>query len=114
MTASPLNKISYDLAIEVIKLSRFLHSQYEKILSEQLFKNGTAIALLIQEAPLQVKKSKTEYKLKKAAEKTMKTKYWLGLLKDSKIIKDDVYLPLLDTCERIENLLKEELTNSSS
>ncbi len=80
MAESKLREMSMDFSVDIINLVKYLKSNHETIISNQIGRSGTSIGANIHEAQYaQGKKdfiSKLEIALKEASE----TGYWLELL----------------------------------
>lgn len=80
MAESKLRKLSMDFSVDIINLVKYLKSNHETVISNQIGRSGTYIGANIHEAQYaQGKKdfiSKLEIALKEASE----TGYWLELL----------------------------------
>ena len=80
MAESKLRELSMDFSVDIINLVKYLKSNHETIIANQIGRSGTSIGANIHEAQYaQGKKdfiSKLEIALKEASE----TGYWLELL----------------------------------
>ena len=105
MAESKLQVLSMDFAVEVIELVKYLKSQHETIISNQIGRSGTSIGANIREAAYaQGRKdfiSKLEIALKEASE----TGYWLELLYKTGYIDQQRYKKLSDKCASIRVML---------
>ncbi|MBQ1271072.1 MAG: four helix bundle protein [Clostridia bacterium] len=105
MAESKLQVLSMDFAVEVIELVKYLKSQHETIISNQIGRSGTSIGANIREAAYaQGRKdfiSKLEIALKEASE----TGYWLELLYRTGYIDQQWYKKLSDKCASIRVML---------
>lgn len=105
MSESKLRNLSMDFAVEIIELVKYLKSNHETIIANQIGRSGTSIGANIYEANYgQGKKdfiSKLEIALKEASE----TGYWLELLYKTKYIDDVQYKSLSDKCTTIRIML---------
>ena len=105
MAESKLQVLSMDFAVEVIELVKYLKSQHETIISNQIGRSGTSIGANIREAAYaQGRKdfiSKLEIALKEASE----TGYWLELLYRTGYIDQQRYKKLSDKCASIRVML---------
>ncbi len=75
--------LSFDFALEIIKLVKYLKSKKEFVLSNQLLKSGTSIGANISEA--QAAQSTRDFisKMSIASKEARETEYWLRLLDKS-------------------------------
>ncbi len=96
---------AFNFAINIIEIYKYLTSNKELTLSNQLLKSGTSIGANIKEAiQAQSKKdflSKMNIALKEASE----TEYWLELLIKTKFLNEKDHLNLLNKCAEINKLL---------
>ncbi len=78
-----LSKKTYNFAIRIVKLSKFLRESNEYVLSKQLLRSGTAIGALIREAEYAQSISDFVSKLSIALKEANETLYWISLLYDT-------------------------------
>ena len=104
MSDSKLRALSMDFAVEIINLVKYLRSQHETVIANQIGRSGTSIGANIHEANYaQGKKdfiSKLEIALKEASE----TGYWLELLHRTNYIDDVQYKSLADKCTIVDEI----------
>ena len=87
-----LKEKSYDFALRIIKLSKFLRvSKSEFILSKQVIRSGTSIGALIREAEYGQSKADFIHKLSIALKEANETEYWLLLLRDSEYLTEKMF-----------------------
>ena len=105
MAESKLREMSMNFSVDIINLVKYLKSNHEMIIANQIGRSGTSIGANIHEAQYaQGKKdfiSKLEIALKEASE----TGYWLELLHRTNYINDQQYKALSDTCAAIRVML---------
>ncbi len=80
---------SYAFALKIIKLYQYLvNEKKEYVMSKQLLKSGTSIGANIEEA--QGAQSKKDFiaKISISYREARETRFWLRLLKDSKILEE--------------------------
>ncbi len=97
-----LNK-SFDFALEIIELYKFLKSKNEFVISKQLLRSGTSIGANIEEATAAQTKKDFATKMSLASKEARETRYWLRLLNKSKLVEYDYknYLNKIDELIRI-------------
>lgn len=79
---------SYNFALRIVKLSRFLtEEKCEYILSKQILRSGTSIGALVREAEYGESKKDFVHKLSIALKEANETEYWLNLLRDSEYLE---------------------------
>ena len=78
-----IDERTFDFALEIIALYKFLVSNKEYVLSKQILRSGTSIGANVQEA--QAAQSKADFisKMSIASKEARETKYWLRLLTES-------------------------------
>jgi len=100
-----LKEKSYQFAIKMVRFYKFLtERKKEFVMSKQVLRSGTAIGALVEEANQAESKADFIHKLSIANKEANETHYWLRLLRDSEIIKDEAVL-LLKDCEELLRLL---------
>ena len=86
-----LNK-SYNFAVRIVKLSKFLRENNEYVLSKQILRSGTTIGALVREGTYAQSTPDFISKLSIALKEANETDYWISLLYDTgyldKKIKD--------------------------
>jgi len=97
-----LNK-SFDSALEIIELYKILKSKNEFVISKQLLRSGTSIGANVEEATAAQSKKDFATKMSIASKEARETRYWLRLLKKSKLVEYDYknYLNKIDELIRI-------------
>jgi len=78
-----IDERSFEFALEIIELYKFLVNRREYVLSKQILRSGTSIDANIQEA--QAAQSRADFlsKMSIASKEARETKYWLRLLNQS-------------------------------
>ena len=105
MAESKLRELSMDFSVDIINLVKYLKSNHETIIANQVGRSGTSIGANIHEAQYaQGKKdfiSKLEIALKEASE----TGYWLELLYKTNYIGEEQYNFLESKCKSLRAML---------
>ncbi len=105
MRENKLTELSMDFSVDIINLVKYLKSNHESIISNQIGRSGTSIGANIHEAQYaQGKKdfiSKLEIALKEASE----TGYWLELLHKTNYIDEQSYKVLSAKCSSLRVML---------
>ncbi len=96
-------ELSFDFAIQVIKLYKQLIDKKEFVLSKQLLRSGTSIGANVEEASAGQSKRDFITKMAIASKEARETRYWLRLLRESQIIQMDfaIYLDKVESIIRI-------------
>lgn len=98
-------KKSYDFALQIVKLYKFLTEQKEYVLSKQMLRSGTSIGANVQEAIAAESKKDVIHKLGIAVKEARETLYWLCLLRDSDFIKQEQFDVLNSSCNSLIKIL---------
>lgn len=92
MKKNVIKEKSFDFAVRIVKLSRFLiEIKKEFVLSKQLLRSGTAIGALVREAEQAESKADFIHKMAIALKEANETDYWIELLYHSGIIIQNEY-----------------------
>lgn len=97
---------SYDFAIKVVKLYRFLSEEKrEYVLSKQLLRSGTSIGANIEEGIGGQSDRDFFAKLNIAYKEARETHYWLRLLRDTSYLSSDEVKIYIEDCEEVLRIL---------
>ena len=99
-SSNKLVDLSVSFAVEILNLVKYLKSQHETIIFNQIGRAGTSIGANIHEAQYAHGKADFVSKLQIALKEANETSYWLLLLSKTNIISPVEY-------NRLENLCKE-------
>jgi len=106
MKPSVLRDKSFAFALQVVRLSQELQqNQKEFVLSKQILRSGTAIGALVREGEFAQSKSDFINKLSIALKEANETEYWILLLQESKLIKDELADSLQSDCKELIAML---------
>jgi len=83
MKENVLKKKSFDFALRVVKLQKYLQEKKEYIMSKQLMRSGTSVGAMVREAEFAESKSDFVHKMEIAQKEINETIYWLELLNAS-------------------------------
>jgi four helix bundle protein len=112
---NPLKDKSYDFAIRIVKLSRYLQrDKKEFVLSKQVLRSGTAVGALIREAEFGQSRADFANKMSISLKEANETGYWLSLLKDTAYISEDQFESLHDNCKELIAMLVSTVKTSKS
>ena len=101
MAERKLRTLSIDFAVQILNLVKFLKSQHETIVSNQIGRAGTSIGANIHEAQYAHGKPDFIAKLQIALNEANETSYWLELLLKTNYIDDARYQELDNVCTQI-------------
>ena len=105
MAESRLRTLSIDFAVQILNLVKFLKSQRETIVSNQIGRAGTSIGANIHEAQYAHGKPDFIAKLQIALKEANETNYWLELLLKTNYIDEANYQELNNSCTQIRVML---------
>ena len=105
MAESKLRTLSVDFAVQILNLVKFLKSQHETIVCNQIGRAGTSIGVNIHEAQYAHGKADFVAKLQIALKEANETNYWLELLLKTNYIDEAKYQELNNNCSQIRVML---------
>ncbi|WP_407520333.1 four helix bundle protein [Lacibacter sp. MH-610] len=106
---------SFDFAVRIVKLYKFLKKEHnEFILSQQIVRSGTAIGALIREAEHGESMKDFIHKLNIGLKEANESKYWLDLLVATEFITKRMYDSINKDCEELLKLLTASVKTSKS
>lgn len=97
MVEKKIDERTFDFALLVVDVYRFLLGKKEFVLSKQLLRSGTSIGANVSEA--QAAQSRNDFisKMSIASKEARETLYWIRLLKKSGYLNEYSKLELLDS-----------------
>ena len=113
MRDSVLRVKSFDFAIRIVNLYKYLKNEHgEYILSQQLIRSGTSIGAIIREAEHAESSRDFVHKLSIGLKEANESKYWLDLLFATDYINLKMYESLNKDCEEILKILVASIKTS--
>ncbi|ACM93347.1 conserved protein [Nautilia profundicola AmH] len=107
-------KKSYQFALRIVKLYKFLSKEKEFVLSKQLMRSGTSIGANITEAQEAISKKDFKNKMSIALKESVESRYWINLLKDSEYLSEKQAESLLNDLEEIIKILSKIVKNANT
>ncbi len=97
MVEKKIDERSFDFALLIVDVYKFLLGKKEFVLSKQLLRSGTSIGANVSEA--QAAQSRNDFisKMSIASKEARETLYWIRLLKKSGYLNEYSKLELLDS-----------------
>ena len=80
---------SFQFSLNIIELYKKLINNKEYVLSKQLLRSATSIGANVEEATAAQTKRDFITKMSIASKEARESKYWLRLLKESKLVEND-------------------------
>jgi four helix bundle protein len=106
MKENILKEKSFNFAIRVVNLYKFLKKQHgEYILAQQVVRSGTSIGAIIREAEHAESIRDFVHKLSIGLKEANESKYWLDLLLATEFITKKMYESVNKDCEELLKLL---------
>ena len=96
--ANILKEKSFDLALNIIQISKDLQNKNEYVLSKQLLRSGTAIGALVRESQHAESSKDFIHKLSIAQKECDETLYWLELLFKSNYLEEKLFYKIFSDC----------------
>jgi len=90
MMKGPIYQKSHLFSLQVIELYKVLQNQREVIISKQLLASATSVGANIHEASAANSRKDFINKMTIASKEARESKYWLELVKDSKLVSYDL------------------------
>ncbi len=105
MKENKLAELSLEFAVDIIKLVKYLKSNHESIISNQIGRSGTSIGANIHEAQYTQGKKDFVSKLEIALKEASETGYWIELLRKTNYIDEQLYKELSAKCTSLRVML---------
>ncbi len=97
---------SFEFAVKIVNLSRALiKEEKEFVISKQILKSGTSIGANVEEADGGISKADFSSKISIAYKEAKETLYWLRLLHETNLIRDELFHTLKSDCDEICKIL---------
>lgn len=105
MKKNRLAELSLEFSVDIINLVKYLKSNRESIISNQIGRSGTSIGANIYEAQYAQSKKDFISKLEIALKEASETGYWLELLYRTNYIDEQLYKSLSSKCTSLRVML---------
>ena len=113
-SSNKLVDLSVAFAVEILNLVKYLKTQHETIICNQIGRAGTSIGANIHEAQYAHGKADFVSKLQIALKEANETSYWLLLLTETNIISQAKYEHLEKLCREIKITLIASVNTAKS
>ncbi len=112
---NPLKDKSYAFALRIVNVYKHLLDNNRKyVLSKQLLRSGTSVGANIVEANQAQSRRDFASKLSIALKETVKTEFWLSLLRDSQYLTDKQANALMEDCVELKKMLTSAIKTTRS
>ena len=105
MAESKLRELSMEFSVDIINLVKYLKSNHESVIANQIGRSGTSIGANIHEAQYAQGKKDFISKLEIAFKEASETGYWLELAYRTNYIDEKQYKTLSDKCATLRVML---------
>ena len=105
---------SFELALRIVKLFKYLQEKKEFVLSKQVLRSGTSIGAMVREAEHAESKADFIHKLAIAQKEANETSYWLELLNKAEYITSEMFGSVDSDLQEIQKLLSSIIMTSKS
>ena len=105
MSESKLRELSMEFSVDIINLVKYLKSNHESVIANQIGRSGTSIGANIHEAQYAQGKKDFVSKLEIALKEASETGYWLELAYRTNYIDEKQYKTLSDKCATLRVML---------
>ena len=112
MKDSIIKDKSFDFAVRIINLSKYLKNKKEFVLSKQILRSGTSIGANVREAINAESKPDFIHKLSIAQKECDETLYWLELLFKSEILSKIEFDSISNKCIELLKIIKSIILTS--
>ena len=96
---------SFDFALRIVKLSKFLQNKKEFVLSKQILRSGTSIGAMVREAEHGESKADFIHKMAIAQKEANETMYWLELLYQADFFNKKMFDSMQNDLVEIQKIL---------
>ncbi len=104
MKRSIVKEKSFEFALQIIELYKFLQKEKEYVISRQLLRSATSIGANINEALAGESKADFIHKLSISNKEARESLYWLELLEQSQLVKHSYHVYILKCTELVKIL----------
>ena len=101
----PIYSKSFDFALRIIKLKKYLNSNREYDIAKQILRSGTSIGANVAEAKQAQSKADFITKMSVALKEASETDYWLSLLYRAGYLTETQYNSLAADCSELIRIL---------
>ena len=105
MKENKLAELSLEFSVDIINLVKYLKSNHESIIANQIGRSGTSIGANIYEAQYAQGRKEFISKLEIALKEASETGYWLELLHKTNYMDEQSYKALSTKCTSLRVML---------
>ena len=105
---------SFEFALRIVQLFKFLQDNKEFVLSKQVLRSGTSVGAMVRESEHAESKADFIHKMAIAQKEANETAYWLELLFRSAYIEKNMFDSLENDIIEIQKLLSSIIISSKN
>ncbi|MFA5361786.1 MAG: four helix bundle protein [Candidatus Omnitrophota bacterium] len=114
MRENVIKNKSFNFALRIVNLFKFLQDKKEFVLSKQILRSGTAVGAMVREAEHAESKADFIHKMSIAQKEANETLYWLELLYQSDYLEKNMFDSVESDLIEIQKLLSSILISSKA
>ena len=114
MKRNIIKEKSFDFAVRIVNLSKFLQEKKEYVLSKQILRSGTSVGAMIRESEHAESNLDFVHKLAIAQKEANETMYWLELLFKTKYIDEKMFNSLQNDLVEIQKIITSIIVTSKN
>ncbi len=114
MAESIIKKKSYEFSLRILKLYLFLTEKKHYEIANQIVKAGTSIGANVEEALAGFSKKDFTAKMSIASKEARETHYWLRLIRDAELVRENQVKSLVSESETLVKILTSIVKTSSN
>ena len=114
MKENKLVELSMDFSVDIINLVKFLKSNHETIISNQIGRSGTSIGANIHEAQYAQGTKDFISKFEIALKECNESEYWIELLYETNSISENEFKKFQGACIELRRMLVATVTTLKS
>ncbi len=96
---------TFNFALRIVKLYKYLQEKQEYVLSKQLLRSGTSIGAMVREAEHAESKQDFVHKMAIAQKEANETDYWLELLYNSDFLTESMFNSIIKDLHEIQKII---------
>ncbi len=96
---------TFNFALRIVKLYKYLQEKHETVLSKQLLKSRTSIGAMVREAEHAESKQDFVHKMAIAQKEVNETDYWLELLYKSDFLTEAMCKSIIEDFHEIQKII---------
>lgn len=112
MKENVIKNKSFDFALRIVNLNKFLQEKKEFVLSKQVLRSGTSVGAMVRESEHAESKADFIHKMAIAQKEANETMYWLELLHQSDYLEKNMFDSIEADLIEIQKLLSSIILSS--